>query len=512
MKLRDWIFILLSAVCMILAFSPISMGFLAWIGLVPFFLVIEKSDWKDAFITGFLWGGLVALGTLYWIGWATWIGFGFVVCIWPLYWASFALLLHLALQVFGRKGYWCAPFLWTLMEWISSLGPLAFPWNVLAYTQTQMPVFIQWASFTGALGISFWIVTLNVLVFFFVQTQDRIFRIRWILGYFLTLGIPFIYGMQAFSHREASERVLKVALVQGNVDPYKKWSESFLDSNFVIYDRLTRKLINDSVDLVVWPETATACFLRHRFVYLNWVKFLADTLHVPILTGTLDYEWKENHAPAMFNAALLVHPNSWNLDIYRKMRLVPFSERVPFSDHFSRVVSFLQKYIPEIGDYSPGDSVVVFSFHTSKNTQSHRFSSVICYESVFPYLIQKFVFKGAEFLVVITNDGWFGNTSGPRQHAQIAVLRAIETRRWIVRCANTGISEIIDPWGKVIASTQWNQEAVLLGRISPVSKQTFFVQHPWVFLRTVWVLSGGWVILGLYKIKIFQKFFKKVRQ
>lgn len=508
MKLRDWIFIFLSAVCMILAFPPISLGFFAWVGLVPFFFVLEKSNWKGVFKKGFLLGVLVALGTLYWIGWATWIGFGFVLCIWPLYWASFAVVLHLALQLFGRKGFWFAPVLWTFMEWSSSLGPLAFPWNVLAYTQTRMPVFIQWASFTGAFGISFWIVGLNVLVFFLVHTQDRIFRMRLILGCLLALGIPFLHGIHVLFHSEKSEPLLKVALVQGNVDPYKKWSESFLDSNFVIYDRLTRTLKEDSIDLIVWPETATACFLRHRFLYLNWVKYLADTLHAPILTGTLDYEWKENQNAAMFNAAILVHPKTWTLDVYRKVRLVPFSERVPFSEHFPGLVSFLQKYIPEIGDYSPGDSLVVFSFQTNNN-QRPTFSTVICYESVFPYLIQKFVLQGAEFLVIITNDGWFGNTSGPRQHAQIAVLRAIETRRWIVRCANTGISEIIDPWGKITASTQWNREAVLVSRISPSSKWTFFVQYPWAFLGAVWVAFGGCVIWRLFKMKIIQKFLKR---
>lgn len=510
MKLRDWIFIFLSAISMILAFPPISLGFFAWVGLVPFFFALEHSDWKSAFKKGFLLGILVALGTLYWIGWATWIGFGFVLCIWPLYWASVALLLNWAIRVFGPIAFGWAPVVWVLMEWLSSLGPLAFPWNMVAYTQTKMPVFIQWACFTGALGISFWIVGLNVLLFFLIQTRNRIARMRLILGVILALGIPFLYGMHVLSHREKSEPLLKVGLVQGNVDPYKKWSESFLDSNFVIYDRLSRKLKNDSVDLIVWPETATACFLRHRFVYLNWVKFLADTLHAPILTGTLDYEWKENQNAKMFNSAILVHPHTWTLDIYRKMRLVPFSERVPFSEHFSGIVSFLQKYIPEIGDYSAGDSLVVFSFRANTDRQWHTFSTVICYESVFPYLIQKLVFKGAEFLVIITNDGWFGNTSGPRQHAQIAVLRAIETRRWIVRCANTGISEIIDPWGRVIASTPWNQEAVLVAGISPVSKRTFFVQYPWVFLGMVWIAFGGGVILAFSKMKIVQRFLNRV--
>lgn len=510
MKFRDWIFVFLSAVCLILAFPPISFGFLAWVGLVPFFFTLENSDWKSTFKKGFLLGVLVAIGTLYWIGWATWVGFGFVLCIWPLYWASFALLLHFAIRVLGRKAFWWAPIFWTLMEWFSSLGPLAFPWNGLAYTQTQMPVFIQWASLTGALGISYWIVGLNVLLFFLVQARERIFRMRLSLACLLVVGIPLLYGVHVLTHKEKSYPLLKVALVQGNVDPYKKWSESFLDSNFVIYDRLTRKLKSGSVDLIVWPETATACFLRHRFVYLNWVKFLADTLHAPILTGTLDYEWKENQTPAMFNSAILVHPQTWNLDMYRKMRLVPFSERVPFSEHFPGVVSFLQKYIPEIGNYSPGDSLVVFSFYANTVRQKHTFSTVICYESVFPYLIQQFVSKGAEFLVIITNDGWFGNTSGPRQHAQIAVLRAIETRRWIVRCANTGISEVIDPWGRITASTPWNEEAILVSGISPLSRRTFFVQYPLAFLGMVWLASGGCVIFVLWKMKIIPKILKKV--
>jgi apolipoprotein N-acyltransferase len=270
---------------------------------------------------------------------------------------------------------------------------------------------------------------------------------------------------------------------------------------------MTRKAALQKPDLIVWPETATACYLRHRFVYLNWLKYLADNLNLFILTGSLDYVRKDSSKTRNYNAVFLLRPGSWQIDSYYKMRLVPFSERVPFVE----VLPFLEKWAlkvsGDVGDYSTGDSVVVFQFVSSGSGEIHRFSAHICFESVFPYLVARFVRKGAEFLVVITNDGWFGNTSGPRQHAQIAVFRAIENRRWVARCANTGISEFIDPYGRITDKAGWNQPAILTREIQPLTELTLFTRYPWFFSGTVLLINGivfAWTLLR-------QSAFRKLR-
>jgi apolipoprotein N-acyltransferase len=248
----------------------------------------------------------------------------------------------------------------------------------------------------------------------------------------------------------------------------------------------------------VWPETATACYLRHRFVYLNWIKYLADSMNASILTGSPDYVWEDSKKAKNYNAAFLIHPGRWQMDSYYKMRLVPFSERVPFEETLPFLEKLALKISGDIGDYSAGDSVRVFEFETSLSRKKVRFSVQICFESVFPDLVVKSVRKGAEFLVVITNDGWFGNTSGPRQHAQIAALRAVENHRWVARCANTGISEFIDPFGRITHKIEWNREAILSREIQPLTELTFFARYPLFFSGIIFFVNGivfVWAVL-----------------
>jgi apolipoprotein N-acyltransferase len=492
--------ILLAAVCMTAAYPPSPFGPLAFVGWVPFFMAIRGLTPKSALAVGFPTGFLVSLGTLYWIAWPTVPGCIGALLVMSCYFALFAFLLAWLGVNWGDNAFVLAPFVWTGIETLSSWGPLAFPWNSLAYTLTHTPMLIQFASITGAQGVSFWIVSVNVLVFFLVQTSGRRKRILLFL-LVLALVLPFLYGAAVFSRSQKSASrngTVRVAMIQGNIDPYKKWTPSFIDSNFIIYDRMTRNAALQKPDLVVWPETATACYLRHRFVYLNWIKYLADNLNTSILTGSLDYIRLDSSKTKNYNAAFLLHPGSWQIDSYYKMRLVPFSERVPFVE----VIPFLEKWAlkvsGDIGDYSSGDSISVFQFVSSRSGERHRFSVHICFESVFPYLVCKFVRRGAEFLVVITNDGWFGDTSGPRQHAQIAVLRAIENRRWVARCANTGVSEFIDPYGRITDKAGWNHEAILIREIQPLTELTLFVRYPWFFSGMVLLVNGvvfAWTIL-----------------
>jgi len=279
--------------------------------------------------------------------------------------------------------------------------------------------------------------------------------------------------------------------MQGNMDPLQKWADD-PEKNFLIYEHLMRTHRQLDTDLYVWPETATPFYLRHEQAYLSRMWNQVDSAKVPILTGSVDIEFNQDGTYHYFNSALLFQQESKSIQRYAKMKLVPFSERVPYRDFyiFRKIKDLLYDLIWGIGDYTPGNNFTVFSM--PHKGQTVHFSVPICYESAFPDVVRRFSREGQQFLVIITNDGWFGRTSGPYQHVQIAVFRAIENRTGIARCANTGISCFIDHLGHVCERTALFTEEVQTGSIPLRSGTTFYIKHgDWMpQLALVWSIIG----------------------
>jgi apolipoprotein N-acyltransferase len=260
-----------------------------------------------------------------------------------------------------------------------------------------------------------------------------------------------------------------------------------VQSSQEIYGRLTREAAKDRPGLVVWPEAAIPTYLDYDRTTEKWLSSYADSLGVPILTGAFDFD--TNDRRLYYNAAYCIGPGIKGIPRYHKIRLVPFSERIPWVADIPFCYRLSKKYFLDLGDFTPGDTCKVFDVADRKS--KFRFSSPICFDSVFPNLVSRFVLNGARFLVIITNDGWFGRTSGPYQHARIAVLRAIENRVWIARCANTGVSEFIDPQGRVAASTPIYREAVLTREIGLSAEQAWFTVHGAVVPRFFGLIALG---------------------
>ncbi|MBN1894409.1 apolipoprotein N-acyltransferase [bacterium] len=463
MNRQDRIHIFVTAAGLILSFPPFPLGFIAWGILIPFFHVVRRIRSRSAFWTGYLTGLVWACGTVYWIGTATGIGLFLALAVFPLFFALYAFLQAGLCSRWGDSAVWAAPFIWTGIEILASFADIGFQWLSLAYTQTRYPFLFQYLPFTGAHGLTFWIVTVNAAAFFLIRSVPG--QKRRTTGAAVLLAALFLFpvaaGLSVLSGPQPGEGEIRISLVQGNIDPYIKWSPDFMDSNFVIYERLTREAARTGPDLIVWPETAAPCYLRHRAVYLNRVRSFVDSLGVPLLTGAPDYVWIHPDTVNKYNAALLLRPRDYRIQTYYKMRLAPFSERVPFTEQLPFLSSLAQKISRDVGDYTPGREVKVFDLAVHGQSGPVFFSAIICFESIFPELVSDFVEAGAGFLVIITNDGWFGRTSGPYQHAQAAVLRAVENRVWIARCANTGVSCFIDPLGRVVRKTRLD-EAVSL--------------------------------------------------
>ncbi|MCR4439221.1 MAG: apolipoprotein N-acyltransferase [bacterium] len=499
---------LLTGLGLTLAFPPFQWGFLAYVALIPFFFLLRGKNVAETFRWSYLCGLILSIGTLYWINWVTLPGGIAAILVLPLYLCIYALLHNLVHRHLGEVAFVTIPFLWTGVEFLRSLGEIGFPWTVLAYTQTHYLKLIQFASITSVYGVSFWVVLINVMLYRLILSRHNVKAVAAYAAIVVLLFVvPWWYGNRVLSKERAPERSLRVVLVQGNIDPTLKWDRELKELNFATYERLTAQAMADSPDVIIWPETATPCYLRHEPEDLQRVRRLVDSLQVPLLTGTPDYVYDPAAGFSTYNSAFLFLPQREEMQHYAKMQLVPFGERVPYEDAFP--FSLVKKLLDALelgeGNWSRGREPLVFVMPVAgraslENTRQVRFSVPICYESVFPDLVRRFVVGGAELLVVITNDAWFGRPSLPRwlcggmyQHARIAVFRAIENRIAIARCANTGISAFIDPYGRMSSATDIFTEAVVAGSVPLRQQETFYSRHGNIFTVVVSAIGAATV-------------------
>jgi apolipoprotein N-acyltransferase len=499
------VLLLVSSVLYFLSFPPFWSGILSYLCLVPFLFAVRDLRWTAGFRLGYTFGLCSLGGLLYWLAWnsgATWIQAAglYVLCVLylSLAWGLFGLMQSAAFRRFGEKGVWAAPALWTALEFVQSRGELGFSWHSLATTQTYYTPAIQFISVTGMYGLTFWIVTANVMIYGWVRqfidgsmenvpAGRSIVLVAWIL-------VPWIVGWSVLPDTpQVGSKELSVFIVQPNIEPNRKW----LERNFAYREimKLTREAPSQAVDLVVWPETAIPNRLRQEKTRLEEIREELQRRRTCLLTGIPDRRWMTRRDGSSgfgsFNSVFLIRPDREEFQAYDKMHLVPFGEHVP------SFLTALEKLAMEVGvpDYSAGAEATVFSlplFGDTLQKDSVRFAAVVCLESVFAHMVRDAVVRGAQFLVIVTNDAWYDGTFGPVQHAQIAVLRAVENRIAVVRSANSGISSIIDPYGRVVRQSRNAEQVVLAGSIGTSDETgTFFSRH-----GSWW----GWLMVGVASI------------
>ncbi len=261
----------------------------------------------------------------------------------------------------------------------------------------------------------------------------------------------------------AGEQV-RVGLVQGNVDQAEKWDPARAAAIFQSYLSMTRQAVDGGATIVLWPESSTPFHFKEQPEQAARVRALARDAKVPILIGSDEIE---RGAPTRYyNSAFLLRPDGTDAGVYRKMHLVPFGEYVPLK----RVLFFAAPLVEAAGDFSAGESAVLLP------VDGHLISAAICYEIVYPDLVRRFVVAGSELLTTITNDAWFGTTSAPYQHFAQASMRAIENGRYLVRAANTGISGVVDPYGRVVAQSRIYEPAVIVSDARFLRVSTFYAR------------------------------------
>lgn len=491
---RSWLLVALGAVALAASYPPLPLPLLSFVALVPAVLLLTGAggDSRRAFTLGFRYG-LVANGlVLYWLVLALWhftafAALGYVVTVFCL--GVFTGLLFWFV-VRARTAYPALPLAllfpisWTALEWaVGHLGDVAFPWLGLGTSLADAPVLVQWADLAGARGVTWWLVWCNVLVGAAlapgVWGNWRAVA-RTVAPVAVTIVLAAGYGM--WRERTVVLRpVGTIALVQPNIGFREKWDPALADSEVATLLALSRDARSVArPDLVVWPEAALPYFLSQRQDWQREISRFVSDGRTPLLTGGVHVVFGSADTREVFNAAFFFDSlGRWDpYPVYKKHYLVPVVELVPFVPvRWFRALPGLGRWS---GGFGRGRDLPVYS------TAVGGFGVLICYESAFEDLARRYRRAGAEFLVNITNDAWFGRTSAPYQHASHLVLRAIETRMGVARSANSGISEFVDPLGHVSQPSQLETQAVVTGPLMTSEARTLYVAlGDWVGIASV---------------------------
>jgi len=479
---------LLSALLGVISFPPIGAWFVAYFAMVPFLLSAVRLSPRRAFRWGYLSGFVFYGATLYWIGLNSgappglaWASAAAVIAILSTVWAITAWAVSRTARRHGLV--WAALLfvsLYVFQEVFWGTGELGFPWIIWALSQTRFLPAIQIADLFDVYGISVWVLSLNALIFLFWKRAFSRKRLAWIFA--LVLIMPLIYGIVQIPHFSRGEPI-PVGAVQADTPVDRKWSmsaeeitESYLKASAPLGDTDTR--------LVVWPETATPAPIRYRPWLRTTLQRYSDSTEMTLLTGATDYEQLPQKGMVPYNAAFLFNPGQLEPQRSAKIHLVPFGERIPGQ----KLLPFLGKLHLGQAEWEPAEKVVVFP----ESNSIPPFGCLICFEVVFPDIAARMVQDGAELLTTITNDGWYGNSSGPYQHLNLARIRAVAVRRSIVRSANTGISALILPSGRMTQTLGYNRRGAIFGTVPACSEITLAAR-----LSKIWLPFYALILLAV---------------
>ena len=500
----------LSGVLLLFSFPRYDLEFLAWFALVPLLLATLNAPRGTAFRRGWFAGMIFFTGTLSWVvnamheyGHMPIAVSYFVLLLLAGYCALFMGVFTALLPLLRGQSRWLplwgAPALWVTLELLRTHLFTGFPWALLGYSQYRALPLIQIADITGVYGVSFVVVLVNCVMGTLLQglmsrtiVLEKPAPFPWIkvpvAGVFLA-GIV-AYGqwwLMPFSDPRTDQSV-RIGLVQGNIDQARKWDVAFRRETIDRYKRLTAEAAQGS-DLVIWPEASTPFLFEVETDYREELLKFVREKGIPLLFGSpaavLD---KAGGQVRLLNSAFLVSGDGVVLDRYDKIHLVPFGEYVPLKT----ILAFLDKLVVGIGDFIPGTAPHVMS------GPGGQFGVVICFEVIFPDLVRRFVDQGADYMITITNDAWFGRSSAPYQHFTMVVFRAIENRVAFARAANTGISGFIDAQGHIPLMSDIFVEEALSGRIRTGGPRTFYTAYGDVF-------AYGCGILALFRLMVSRR-------
>ncbi|QBQ40144.1 apolipoprotein N-acyltransferase [Sphingobacterium psychroaquaticum] len=395
---------------------------------------------------------------------------------------------------------------WLSYEFLHQSWDLAFPWMTLGNGFANFHQLVQWYSITGVYGGSLWIWMVNILLFLLIwQKMNKIEAIPnlrlWIIT-LLVVTIPTVLSLVQYNTFEEHSNPSEIVVVQPNIDPYQKFGRITPEEQLTTLIALSEKVAKPNTEFFIWPETAISAQqginedeFRSQTAYSRIITFLDKYKNGNVLSGIESYrvynaqktptarKWSANTYVDAFNAAVLVDQSS-KLQFYHKSKLVPGVEQMPFSDALAFMKPLFAHFGGTTGGYGSQEEPSVFYAASGIGA-----APVICYESIWGDYVAEYARQGAQFIAIVTNDGWWGNTSGKDQHLQYAKLRAIENRRWVARSANTGISGFINQRGDIVQKTTWWQPDALTQEINLNEELTFYTKHGDLLIYIVLVSS-----------------------
>ncbi|HEY5619943.1 MAG TPA: apolipoprotein N-acyltransferase [Vicinamibacterales bacterium] len=474
----DYGLALLSGVLLALSFPKFGYPAFAWIALVPLLIALSgrsRQSTLRAFMLGLISGVVYFVGTTYWTG-AVLQQFGGVpivlallaMLLLALYLALFpaftALIMARLIDGAGRRALFLTPVVWVATEYLRGYLLGGFPWVPLGNSQVAVLPVAQLASIVGVYGLSALVAFVSASLAYAVLSTGR----ARILGFgvaALAVGVVAVWGLARISDGSLTREgtAIRIGLIQGNIAQEDKWNPREARRIFTTYIAMTRDAVRRGAEFVIWPESSTPFMFEEDDVGESALRDLARELHVPILLGS-DQVDRSGDMVRLYNAAFLVTPEGETAAVYRKIHLVPFGEYIPFKN----LLYFVSPLVERLADFAPGTSMVMLP------VGSHQVNTAICYEVVYPSLMRQAVLEGSQLLTTITNDGWYGYSSAPYQHFELASMRAIEQGRYLVRAANTGISGIVDPYGRVVQRSAIFEEAGLVGEARLLTGRTIY--------------------------------------
>ncbi|MCU0822264.1 MAG: apolipoprotein N-acyltransferase [Spirochaetes bacterium] len=501
--------------------------FFAWIALVPIFIHVRGKSFKDVIFSSFVAGLIGHLLVYHWIGYfGVGVGGGggyvlvlaFLIPSLTVFFTTKILIAEFLSRRFEPLRIFIYPAVWILVDYIQSIGFLAFPWTYWGYSQFEFTSFIQMASYTGIMGITYFVVIINYALSDFINAivendfnslkvlKRREFKTLIIIWVFLVSVV--IYGKYIISNTELSGKSdLRPAIIQSCISPWENWSMNrFLYLRELEY--YTNLALNENPDFIIWSESATLEHISYNYEMGDMDDFeqkvvdFAGSTGKNLLTGEIgvvDDESSGRYYPQ--NNAVLIDGSGRVVKAYSKINLVPFGEWFPYEKWFP----FVKEITVSMGGSSfvPGDAPATFEVN------GRKFGTLICYEGIFYRLCRKYKMLGADFLVNITNDGWTDSYSGHIQHFSASVFRAIENGIWYLRAGNTGLTALIDPYGRVTKSIPILKKGFLVADVDfKLNHATFFSTRGDIFtyaaMMFIFIVSISVCVKILKKKKIYQ--------
>jgi apolipoprotein N-acyltransferase len=481
-----------SGALLALSFPKFGHWALAWVALAPL-LLASRLDAARAFRLGWTAGFVAGVGLLYWtalvvaqygglslpVGVVLMLLLAAAVALFP---ALFAWSVARWRAAWGDAALLAAPVAWVATEVLRAYTFFRFPWCLLGYSQQPNLPVIQIARVTAVYGVSFLVASGSaVLAYVLVETRPGP-RLRAGAALAGALGLSVAYGAWNLGRAPVETGRVRAALVQASIPQHEKWDPGRAWDNVSQHVRLTREAVGRGAGFVVWPESAVPWRYDEEPAVAAVLGDVARTTRAHLLLGNDDAEPGDGGRPRIFVGAKLLTPSGEVAYRYHKLRLVPFGEYTPLAPLLTAGGRFAARLVQAVGDFAPGREARVGSLPQG------RFGTLICYEAIFPDLVRQFTAGGAGMLVNVTNDAWYGRTSAPHQHFAMAAFRAVENGRYLLRAANTGISGVVDPHGRVLEPTPLFERTLVVRDVPFVAGDTFYARHGDVF---------GFACLGL---------------